>query len=322
MKKEINEKLVEKIHSAVLDMMKRVEFVDNKKIKHAYIVKETGEYLQGVSTVSSILPKDWLSAWGAKEAVKFLGYSDYDGEEDILHAEEVIKKIIDLDEEYYCNLQGDEFDKIPPEESEPMRRMEKFKKYQALLKEAKGACWRKSKKALVDGTAGHLWLEGYVKAKIRGTDLPEVPTDNLERPIEQFLKWEFENIDYWILSEARVCYPEKGYAGTLDGFAMMKTGKLAVVDYKFATHLSSDYKLQCSGYSATFEPYGIKVEERIIIRFPKTLEIEEWNPKTRKYSMILNNLEVMRLDNSELERDIFFTCLPLKKWINSELKKS
>jgi len=91
----VNKILVEKIHSAILDMMKRVEFVDNKKIKHAYIVKETGEYLQGVSTVSSILPKDWLSAWGAKECAKFLGYSDYDGEEDILHAEEVIKKIIE-----------------------------------------------------------------------------------------------------------------------------------------------------------------------------------------------------------------------------------
>jgi len=300
MKKDINEKLIEQIHEVILDMMKRISFNDKN---HTYQVKETGEWLQGVSSVSSIIPKDWMPAWGAKEAVKFLGYSDYDGDSDKEHANEMMNKI-------------DLIHSIRDED-------DRFKQYQKLLKEAKGACWRKSKKALVDGTAGHAWLEIYVKAKIRGTELPAIPTDNLERPIREFLKWEEENIDYWILSEARVCYPEKGYAGTLDGLAMLKNGKLSVIDFKFASHLSSDYKLQCRGYQATLEMYGIEVETGIILRFPKTLEIEQWNPKTRKYSMIPNEFEPMVLDkNYEEERDIFFTCLPLKKWINSELKSS
>jgi len=293
MKKDINEKLVNKIQEAVMDMYGKVSF-DSKT--HTYQVKATGEYLQGVSTVSSIVPKDWLSAWGAKECAKFMGYSDYDGDSDKEYANEMMNKI-----DLIFSIRDED---------------DRFKEYQKLLKEAKGACWRKSKKALVDGTAGHLWLEGYVKARIRDTELPEVPTDNLERPIEQFLKWEFENVDYWILSEAMVCRIDKGYAGKFDAMAMMKTGKLAMVDFKFASHLSPDYKIQCSGYSATFDPYDIKIDERIIIRFPKTLEIEEWNPKTRTYSMIPNNLEVMRLDNCEEEKEIFFHCLPLKKWIN------
>lgn len=275
-----------KIQNAVLDMMAKVKF-ENKRNQHLYVRVDNGEWLQGVSTVSSIIPKDWLSAWGAKEAVKFLGYSDYEG--DTERAEDILYLLKDID--------------LPH--------------YQALLKDAKGASGRKSKTALVDGTAGHKFLEKFVLAKIRGEALPEIPAGSLNRPITQFLKWESENVDYWILSEARVAYPEKGYAGTLDAVAMMKDGKLAIIDFKFASHISEDYFLQTAGYQATFEPYEIVFDERIIIRLPKTLEREEYDQKTHKYFMVSNDLEVMKVaTNYENDRDAFFHALPLKKWIN------
>ena len=269
-------------------MMDKVKF-DGKK--HLYINAETGDWLQGVSTVSSIVPKDWLSAWGAKEAVKFLGYSDYEG--DTERAEYILKLLKDID--------------LPH--------------YQALLKDAKGASGRKSKTALVDGTKGHKILEDYVLAKIRGEALPETPTDALKRPIEQFIAWEQANVDYWIASEARVAYPAKGYAGTLDALAMMKTGKLAVVDFKFASHISEDYFLQTAGYAATFEPYEIKFDQRIIVRLPKTLEREEYDQTTHKYSMIPNDLEVKVVSSIyEQDRDAFYAALVVKRWINSVTK--
>ena len=278
----------EKIQQAVLDMMDKVKF-DAKA--HVYTRSDNGDWLQGVSEVSSIVPKDWLSAWGAKEAVKALGYSDYEGDEEL--AIEVLRKIHEF---YQAN---------------------DVKGYIAFLKEAKGASARKSKTALVDGTAGHKWLEDFVKAKISENELPEIPEGNLNRPITQFLKWENENVYYWILSEARVAYPEKGYAGTLDGMAMMKTGKLAVIDFKFASHISEDYFLQMAGYQATFEPYEILIDERIIIRLPKTLEREEYDLKTHKYSMVSNDLEIEIVKtNYDMDRDTFFHCLPVKKWIN------
>jgi hypothetical protein len=278
---------IKKIHDAVLDMMSKVRFIDDKN-QHHYEEIKTGLRLQGVSTVSSIIPKDWLSAWGAKEAVKALGYSDYEG--DTALAKEIMEKIIALE---------------TPEE------------FIAMLKEAKGASGRKSKTALVDGKAGHSWLETYVKAKIRGTELPEVPTGTLERPINQFLEWEKENIKQWVLSEARVAYPEKGYAGTLDAMSITRADKLAVVDFKFASHISEDYYLQTAGYAATFEPYGIKIDERIIIRLPKTLTIEEYDQVEHKYKMIENNIEVLTVPTSyELDRDTFYHCLPVKSWIN------
>ena len=286
MKKE-NE-LINKIQNAVLDMMKNVKYLDDG---HTYQDQETGQWLQGVSTVSSIIPKDWLSAWGAKEAVKALGYSDYEG--DIVLATEILETLAKF---HTDNDVGG---------------------YIKFLKEAKGASGRKSRTALVDGKMGHDWLNTYVLAKIRKQKLPNIPIDNLERPIKQFLKWEENEVDYWILSEARVAYPEKGYAGTLDAMAMMKNGRLAIIDFKFATHISEDYFLQTAGYQATFEPYDIKIDDRIIIRLPKTPEREEWNKEERKYYMVPNNLEVKIVTtNYEWDKQTFFFMLPVKKWIN------
>jgi len=279
---------VEEIRKAVLDMMSKVSYEDRD---HVYKRKDNGAYLQGVSSVSSIVPKPWLSAWGAKECAKFLGYSDYGDKEKAIKIKEKIEK-------------------LTPE------------KYIALLKEAKGACRRKSKEALVDGTVGHEWLENYIKAKTRGEEPPEIPQDNLKRPITQWLEWEKKNVDTWILSEAIVSRIDKGYAGTLDAMAILKDGRLALIDFKFSNHISEDYYLQTAGYQATFEPYGIKVDTRIIIRLPKTLTREEYDKKNRQYKKVENSIEVVEVETDyENDRDVFFHCLPVKAWINKIINK-
>lgn len=278
----------QKIHEAIAKMGERIE----RDSKHVYKDRLTGEWLQGVSTVSSIVPKDWLSAWGAKETVKFLGWSDYEG--DTSRALEVLKQI---------------------------KECETVEEYLALLKEAKGASARKSKQALVDGKAGHAWLEDFVKAKIEGKPIPALPGDTLDRPILQFLEWEKENVDEWIASEALVCRLDKKYAGQLDAIAIMKVPGLAVVDFKFASHISEDYYLQTAGYAAAFEPFGIKFLDRVIIRLPKTLESDEWDKKEFKYKKVPNNIEVKSCPCSyEVDRDAFFHALPLKSWINMVTK--
>jgi hypothetical protein len=114
---------------------------------------------------------------------------------------------------------------------------------------------------------------------------------------------------------------EKGYAGTADAGAIMVDDSLALIDYKFSSHFSPDYKLQERGYEATFEKYGIRFDKGIIIRLPKTLEREEWDKDTMKYKMVPNDLEIMELSKNtyEWDRDAFYHALPLKKWINKEL---
>ena len=283
------QEIIKKVTDAIDDMATKVEF-RNSRNQHLYVNVETGEWLQGVSTVSSIVPKDWLAAWGAKEAVRALGYSDYSG--DTALAEEMLLKI---------------------------KNCESVEQYLAILKEAKGGASRKSKKALVDGKAGHAWLEDYVKAKIENTSLPELPKTEslLERPIHQFLKWAHDNVEYWIASEAKICHPGKSYAGTLDAIAMLKGNRLSLVDFKFASHIGEDYYLQTAGYAAAFEPYGILFDSRMILRLPKTLEQDEWNPKTFSYNKVPNNLQAHEVPTAyEVDRDVFFACLPVKRWIN------
>lgn len=277
-----------KIADAIGDMESKI----GRDSKHIYIHNESGNFLQGVSTVSSIVPKDWLAAWGSKEAVKALGYDDYG---DVTLANQVLKKIKSF---------GD------------------VSEYMALLKEAKGASARKSKKAMIDGTAGHKWLESFVEARIKGSGAPAVPVGTpLERPIMQFLEWEAKEVDYWIASEALICNIEKGYAGQLDAIYMSKAGRLCLADFKFASHVSEDYYLQTAGYAAAFESYGIQFDDRIIIRLPKTLETDEWNAKEYKYRKVPNNIEVHTVPTLyEVDRNAFFSALPLKQWINMIMK--
>jgi hypothetical protein len=274
----------QKIEDAIIDMSKKVE----RDSKHVYRNPETGEMYQGVSTVSSIVPKDWLSAWGAKETVKALGYSDY--EKDTKLAEEMLEKIKKLS----------------------------LVEYITLLKEVKGASSRKSKKALIDGTFGHQLIENIVRARIaRNTiDIDYLDTA-LKRPIDQFLDWESKNIDYWIASESLVVNPKQRYAGQLDAIAMMKDGKLALIDFKFSSGISEDYILQCRGYQACFESYGIKFDTALIVRLPKTLEQDVWNEREFKYEKVPNNVEIYEVKTAyEFDRDIFYHCLFVKQWIN------
>ena len=274
----------EKVQSAIADMSSKV----GRNSKHVYVNNETGVKIQGVSTISSIVPKDWLAAWGAKEAVKALGYSDYKG--DTAKAEEMLAKI---------------------------KKIESPDKFIALLKEVKGASRRKSSQALVDGKEGHKWLEEYVEAKIKNISVPKVPTDNLKRPITQFLEWEKENVKEWVAAEAFICDIERGYAGQLDSIYISKDDKLVLGDFKFATFLGEDYYLQTAGYAAAFEQYGIQFDDRIIIRLPKTLEKEEYNLKTYTYSKIPNNIEVLTIPTKyKVDRDAFYAALKVKAWIN------
>ena len=278
--------LCKRIRNAALDMMSKVKFIDEHG-EHRY---ETmgGTWLQGVSTVSQIVPKEWLAPWGAKEAVKALGYSDYEGDTEL--AKETMEKISKI--------------KTPEE-------------FIKLLKEVKGASRTKNKEALIDGTTGHAWLEDYIKALMRKEPAPAFPDGLLERPTKQFVEWAGANVSNWILSEAKVADIKMGYAGTLDAVAIMKDGKLALVDFKFASHLSEDYYLQTAGYQATFEPYDIHFDERILIRLPKTLEREEWNKEKRCYEKIPNNIEVEIVPTDyEMDKNTFYHCLPVKMWIN------
>lgn len=193
--------------------------------------------------------------------------------------------------------------------------------YLALLEEAKKTYHRKSDDALDFGTIGHSFLESYVLARIRNTELPKLENKELERPIQQFIKWEKENISQWILSEARVADIEEEIAGTLDGLAILKNDKLAIIDFKFANQISQSYHIQTAGYAIPFLKYDIEIEDRIVIRLPKTLTKKVYNRTTRKYDEIENNIEIGRSPFSmDFDREAFLSARVLYKYLNAAEK--
>jgi len=193
--------------------------------------------------------------------------------------------------------------------------------YLSLLSEAKGAYRVKSGEALDVGANGHAFLEKWVLAKIRGTEAPILEDESLERPINEFIKWAEKDIKEWILAEARVADVKEEFAGTLDALAITKEGKLAVIDFKFANQISSSYHIQTAGYSIPFEKYNIKIEDRIVVRLPKTLTKKVYNKETRRYNEIENNIEIGRSPFSmSFDKETFRHARALYKYVNAVKK--
>ena len=290
-----NKLITNLIQGAVLDMMSKVTF-DEKK--HRYTRISDGKYLAGVSSISGLIPKDFLVAWGAKEAVKQFGFFDkVDGES---HEEEMKTLEAKLEE---------------LKQYDPVTFLE-------VLKNAKGAHARKSKDAKDIGTEGHAWCEKYVLSKIRGTKTPAIPKGELERPLKLFVEWAEANIDEWLASEARVACPEvHEFAGTLDAIAITKDGALSIIDFKFANQISEEYYLQTAGYCIPFEPYfepyKIQFNKRIILRMPKTETLLEYQPKTRTYKKVPNDFEVREVPTPyDFDKKTFLALRDTERWIN------
>ena len=277
---------MKEVKDAVIDMMDKVKRVD-KGNSHHYERVDTGKWLAGVTTITGLLPKDWMPAWGAKEAVKALGYFDKFKDDDHIEDWDLLKaKLIDIQ-----NMSPDEF----------------FKH----LHEAKGAFRRKSKDATDIGQEGHDKLEEYVKASIRKQPLPILP-----EICQPFIEWS-KNVDEFILSEARVCNLEEDYAGTLDVLALMKSGNLAVIDFKFANNISKGWDLQLAAYAKCFSGYGIEVKERHVLRFPKEEFLKVWNKKEWCYEKKKNEFDALPYpEDMSFDYETFCHLRQAYKWIN------
>jgi hypothetical protein len=276
------------VKDAVLDMMDKVKRID-KGNSHHYERVDTGKWLAGVTSVTGLLPKDWAMSYGAKEAVKALGYFDLFKGEDHIEDWDYLKAQL-------LNIQTMNMDE-----------------YFKLLHEAKGAFRRKSKDATDIGQEGHDKLEKWIKAKMHNEPLPELP--EICKP---FIRWTDENVDTFLLSEARICNLKDEYAGTLDALAKMKSGNLAIIDFKFANNVSKGWELQTSAYAKCFYEYGIEVPERYCLRFPKEEFLKVWNKKEWCYERKKNKFEPITYPEKDMDFD-YETFVHLRqafKWIN------
>jgi predicted RecB family nuclease len=256
---------------------------------HRYIHPTSGKELMGATSVAGLLPKEWLAAWGAKEAVKKLGFYDLDNDENKKKLEEVKQSIAEMSVEDYYQL----------------------------LVEAKKAFSVKSTEAKDLGTEGHELIERYIKWKMGEGEKPEVP-ENLKF-VNELFNWLEENVAEYIASEAIVCDLDRDIGGKIDFLCKLKddTDGLTIIDFKFANQIDASYYLQLAGYIHMLKWMGIDVPNwrRLIIRLPKTETIIGY--KDFKYQVMDNLFEVIE-PKTDLDYDIetFVYLREVGRWIN------
>jgi len=132
--------------------------------------------------------------------------------------------------------------------------------YLALLDSAYRAHEDSKQDSAVKGTDLHAELELYVKKAISENDgrpYPALEVEHWPPQIEPFGNWCVGNVERFLWSEAH-CYSEKLWTGGIsDAGALMKDGKVAVIDFKSSKDAYFNQFVQCAGYALQIEENGL-----------------------------------------------------------------
>ena len=189
--------------------------------------------LIGTSTACRVLGKPGLVWWSAGMALTPLGWLNKNKSkklERILAASKAAAKIRDMTYADYADFLQD--------------------------------CYRahdtRKKTAAVTGTDMHAELEKYVKECIyENAGQPIFWTSDSNTEVYRFAEWATDNVQEFLWSEAH-CYSERLWTGGIcDAGAMLKNGKLAILDFKSNKETYYDYFVQAGGYALAIEENGL-----------------------------------------------------------------
>lgn len=224
-----------------------------------------GKPLTGTSTVMEVVSKP-LTWWASGEAVKTLGWTPStvyqndkprkaEKEPRVASAEQAWNRI---SEDVNSSTEG------------------RGERWLTWLDNAYKAHSTRMKKAATDGTNLHERLERYVKACIeRGGK----PIKGKGDGIQEFIDWSVKNIDKFLWSEMHTYSEEHWLGGITDAGAVMKDGKVAIIDFKSSKSAYQTQFWQIGGYSIQIEENGgfdssgnkimdpIEVDTHIVIPF-------------------------------------------------------
>lgn len=107
-----------------------------------------------------------------------------------------------------------------------------------------------------------------VHALIAGADVERI--SDLERRCAQGgLDWLYKNVDEVLAYELKMTETSLGFGGTVDVIARMKSGAIAIVDWKTSKKLTPAHNLQTAGYAMLAREAGYDVDERYVVRLWK-----------------------------------------------------
>lgn len=130
---------------------------------------------------------------------------------------------------------------------------------------------RVSKVATDFGTRLHAALERVNQAAY-------LPTDYLDQPdlyphVETYREWFMDNVARLVACERRVVSREHRYAGTCDCLVELRTGELALLDYKSSKNGAwqpdhASWALQLAAYRLALAEDGLIARRRIVLQLP------------------------------------------------------
>lgn len=174
---------------------------------------------------------------------------------------------------------------------------------------------RKREAAADVGTIVH----DYVEALVRDTALPALPegTDpdgDLAKMLDAFLDWHVDFDPVYLMSEATVCNPRDGWAGTLDLIAYLPAfDQTFLIDAKSGQNLDAWMPVQLGTYASATEvwlPFGQKA------RMPRVDRAAVLHLRPEGYKMI--PVEIDPVDpTDEPPYDVFRRMLRQYAWSKS-----
>ncbi len=228
--------------------MSKYEFKDGAG-EHLHTLD--GKPLTGTSSVMSIVAKP-LTWWASGEAVKTLGWT-------------------------HPKYASEEERKVKAEAAFEVIKGLTVPEYIARLDKAYGAHNSNKNKAATKGKNLHKTLETYVKLCIEENG--GVPLAAKEDSIQDFIDWSVTEVDQFLWSELHVWSEKYWIGGITDAGARLKSGRVAIIDFKSSKAAYPNQFWQCGGYDVELSENGgwtatgekimepIKIDTHIIIPF-------------------------------------------------------
>lgn len=169
------------------------------------------------------------------------------------------------------------------------------------IADAKSAHKEKLEDAGEVGKAAHFWIEQYIKqvlSDVNGEKLfPDWPSEERAKNCcFAAIEWMRKHNVRWKCTERKIYSRVFGYAGTMDGLALVDScqnknccpnefkDRLSLIDWKSSNYLYTEYLLQTAAYQQAYEEETEEViQDRWIIRLGKEDgEFEPWHLEGRE----------------------------------------
>ena len=213
---------------------------------HVYSLSQDGDtkWLMGVTSILQCAAKEFMGWYAAGEMAKALGVDKSEDERIKWRKPRYVGGAWEPDRSYTV-----------PEITK-------------IVTEARKAFDRTSRAARGTGTDAHGWIKDHIAGR-----KPDLPTDpSALHAVTAFRAWEKAFDVHWLASELIVVSLTHGYAGTLDGVAVVRN-KVVLLDLKTSGGVYDEYFTQLQAYAdALAEMATVQtpaIEEQAIVWIPK-----------------------------------------------------